>query len=560
MTNKSDLSKCLSELLSILNISGRALARGINVDPSVISRWKTGKRQLPYESNYLELISIFLSNNVVTALQQKKITDIILKYNIQVDIENSLNMNECIYNILLETQKNSIPENYNNVYTENKTKYDELKSNYTIKTNTKKTSIFKSEFNKSNKNNQACHIQQNTHGKYGTLTNVEIITDKIRIKQACIELLKSALDKSCDIDEPIFLTSLTEKNPFFNSQESNLQWNKVLHEVLKKGWNITKLIRLSDNINNNLKIVNEIKMHFSTGRYHPYYLKKYNYFDFARDFIIVPKAGALIYINSPNSNTLDNALLIKDKQALEIFKGSFLHIINQSSPLINSYHPIKCLDAFDKITESDELNGNRYTFKFGLNVLTIPLNLYERYLMSEKEVFTVSEISKRISLHKRRLEAFHKQCENFKYYDICSKKAIENLVKKCEYDLNKVTPSEICEHLQNVIYLLRKYDNYEIALLNDIQSNNSIDISWTVKDSSTVLLQNLCKNKNHIKNTSNKNELDTAKCISISEPIIVNAFKNHFMDLWEEIPLICKEKNSVIKWLEDQIKSISEPR
>lgn len=64
---------CLKQLLNTLNINENKLAKAINVDPSLISRWVNGKRPISAKSDYIKVISNYLSKNVYDKSQIIKI-------------------------------------------------------------------------------------------------------------------------------------------------------------------------------------------------------------------------------------------------------------------------------------------------------------------------------------------------------------------------------------------------------------------------------------------------------------------------------------------------------
>mgnify|MGYP001118849938 FL=1 len=65
MQNSWDFSMCISTLLNILDIRSNKLAKAINVDPSLISRWKTGKRKISHESNHLKAMADYFSSKIL---------------------------------------------------------------------------------------------------------------------------------------------------------------------------------------------------------------------------------------------------------------------------------------------------------------------------------------------------------------------------------------------------------------------------------------------------------------------------------------------------------------
>ena len=103
MQNNWNFSICISQLLNILNVSSNKLAKSINVDPSLISRWRTGKRTISYESNYLKPIANFFSDNILNDYQKTSIINIPSKFNLSIDIKCSNNIEDYIHILLISS-------------------------------------------------------------------------------------------------------------------------------------------------------------------------------------------------------------------------------------------------------------------------------------------------------------------------------------------------------------------------------------------------------------------------------------------------------------------------
>jgi len=102
---------CLKKLLHILNISENRLAKGINVDPSLISRWVNGKRPISTKSNYIEDISLYLSKSVNDKFQIRAIEDMCKLHEIETKVDIN-NIKECIYNLIATSQRRIIASPY----------------------------------------------------------------------------------------------------------------------------------------------------------------------------------------------------------------------------------------------------------------------------------------------------------------------------------------------------------------------------------------------------------------------------------------------------------------
>ena len=67
--------ECLKKLLKIMNLKGGTLAKGINVDPSLVYKWLRNERVPSYSSSYIDSIADFLMKCIINSFQHTKIAN-----------------------------------------------------------------------------------------------------------------------------------------------------------------------------------------------------------------------------------------------------------------------------------------------------------------------------------------------------------------------------------------------------------------------------------------------------------------------------------------------------
>jgi hypothetical protein len=229
--------------------------------------------------------------------------------------------------------------------------------------------------------------------------------------------------------------------------------------------------------------------------------------------------------------------------------------LNSTKLLLRPYPSQKSAEFQQVLAESEEEPGDKYVFKGGLSTITIPLHLYEKYIkLNDKPD---QEISYRMFLHKRRIDAFEMQARHFQFKDICFIESLFGLIEEKKYssDENYMLKNNIPDykdiicHLENLIDLLKTYNNYNIAFVSQAHFAHMTNINWMVKGKHSVLIE------------AEKNDLpDDKDCFQsemnfvITEKDVVNAFHDHFLILWDSIPDESKNKKNSISWLRSLIK------
>lgn len=141
----------------------------------------------------------------------------------------------------------------------------------------------------------------------------------------------------------------------------------------------------------------------------------------------------------------------------------------------------------------------------------------------------------------------------YQCWDIYSVDSIRDLIKYRKYCLyNPAGPEpvelevqEVIELLENMVRLLIRYDNYQMAFLREREDRESMIKSnyyCLVKERQGVFLKvfDVCEGKGGVS-------------LSITEPMVVKAFEEYFKDIWEQIAPVNKNKGEIIHWLQSQI-------
>jgi hypothetical protein len=95
--------KRLDFLMNITHTSNAVLAKAVNIDPSAVSRLRTGKRGLPKYPDFLPDMASFFSKNLIEDYQKKTVAEEICPGSIWED--NPAYNTKVIYNWLLNGQK-----------------------------------------------------------------------------------------------------------------------------------------------------------------------------------------------------------------------------------------------------------------------------------------------------------------------------------------------------------------------------------------------------------------------------------------------------------------------
>lgn len=533
---------CLGCLLSDLKTSINRLSKAINVDSSLVNRWIHGKRIPPYNTSYIEDISEYLSKNVHNTFQRKSIEE--LYSNVCGEGELETNIKEKIKELLLESQ------------------------GFSIEFRDKKNYEYKEFLPKREASSNSLSSNQFHHEKPGNFRDEESITDNYihsvnlsskdkiifgweDLLAASIILLETAANIKCKNSNTIYITLIHDINIVNIPYEVLIRFRNALLKAMLNEWNVLFLLKLNNNINRIIKLIEFAKPLVGTGKFNPYYIKRYDGFSLGKEIMVVPDVGALSYFSTKFHSEINCAFYFKNEAAIDIFRNQLDVIIkNSAAPLIKYCLNENIIDYNHYLVEKEGNIGNRFLCKYCFSVLTLPEGLYKRIL--KRNGCSSDEIQNALDFYQRRLNAFLVNIENYEYKDIYHTDSIWELIihRKLYFynytgiELIDLEVEDIIEYLQNIIHLLKKYDNFSIAFeCQDTDCVEGNDIFYClVKERQAVFLQ-----------VFHTTKCIPKVCLSIEEPMVVRAFDEYFNEIWEQISPINKEKTEVIRWLEKQI-------
>jgi transcriptional regulator with XRE-family HTH domain len=387
----------------------------------------------------------------------------------------------------------------------------------------------------------------------------EVIQGNENVLRFAIKLLDEGQTLTDNNTSEILINFQGNQDIFDISPKLRREWWRLLKVNLERGSDVIHLMRLSDDRGRIWSwVADMLELLGLQGSYQPYYFPLGEPAKPSHDFILVYGKGALEFISSDQQHLVDTAFFYPMGEHFEVLRGEFARLRNQCHPLLSSYEPRSI--AFDSaVRDKIEQEGDRFLVMDGLSEVTAPAAIHEdRARPILERGGEQAEIALRLIENRRRREvAFKRQIKQKKHLfrDICPKGAIERLVK------DGITASDDrlfilggdserleqrVEHLKNVIDLLETSSHYELGLLDD-EVTKSPPTFWLVKGGHAVFFETWPPNA-----SGDKEELD----LEITEPSVVEAFHEYFLQLWEQLPAENRDKHKVISWLRKQIAQI----
>lgn len=538
---------CFTEKLDFLirtfNTNNSKLARAINVDPSLISKWRSGTRTLSPNSPYIELLADYFLNIDLLQHQKDILINLLRPFNPNINICSRSQLKkpfiEWLFSAEHVSEKKDMFQNDSS-----------MDLNYSISNLISKfTSFTDGAPNTDDINTQ---VQTEIKAKEGKPVNIEVFIGNEGKRQVVLNIL-NALSFS---EKPVQLLFCDEAGLDWLIEDKAflLNFNKVLKQLVAVGHKILIIHYVNRDSNQIMSIMDFWIPLYLTGRVDSYYYPKYTENVHKKTLCVAPDIAAIFTI-SPNSSTASALTMTSpDPFVIKLAEEIFLSFLAKCRPLAKTYESTNMGEFYQAVSDMEEKLGFYYTLRDGLTALTMPPDIYAKLLDSLP--LTLPEKEERLKLHHKRIEAFNRNIAYYKYVEILNIEAFDKFYPEKFFRYNglefftqeavKCTPADFTAHLTNVIRLLKKHENYEVILikLNEMVSQNRVSLS--VKEDSTIIIASYDSGGNN------------PIAFITHEDHIIGAFENYLTHLIDYVPETKRRKEFVIQKLEEKVAKLKE--
>ena len=379
----------------------------------------------------------------------------------------------------------------------------------------------------------------------------KIIDGSKNILSIAMFLLKDACDKKPGNNNTICISFLNDFDLTSQGHEGLTYFRNTLCAAINRGWNILCLLRLNSNINRTISFISFVLPLIKTGKFNPYYFARYDNLSIGSEVLVIPETGALIGLPVNAGIELSHAFFFKSIAAVDIFCSYFnILLATLAQPLIKYYISDDDIEYERFLIENEKNIGNRFTYRGSLCIAMLPEKLYNKLLKRKK--LSYAEVLKAAEYYKIKVDTFLSNIPHYEYKDIYMMHSIIDMVKSrrfyfhchAEIEVMDLSTQEIIELLQNIIYMLETYDNYNIAFMPKSLDNTVeySDYNCIIKERQALVFEAYMPSK----------KVPEVR-LSIEEPILLKALDEYFNRIWGHIAPENKTKKNVVNWIQLQI-------
>jgi hypothetical protein len=377
----------LNLLMKVQSVSNSRLAKVLSVDPSLISRWRTGARIPSKNCNYIKAISLYFTAQAKMDYQKTALFEII-GLNYDKKQEESSCISELLFTWLNDESSTDIKlvDGFLN-------KFDMFHSSKAFIPNINAdNSIF-----------------------IGSQVNIEVFHGIDGKRDGVIRFLSTvaAQKKPCTMllysDES--MEWLTEDRTFF------IKWRTLLTDVITKGHRIKIIHSINRDLSDMLSAIDGWLPLYMTGAIEPYYYPKHREHIFKRTMFIAPNVAALTSTTISEHSKKSDQFFYVDRSIIANLVNEFNAYLNMCRPLMQIFTGRNIHKFSNLLIEFEEQPGDIICFSNTLSTVTIPEKMFCRLLDQTKISKTFKE--KLIAIQKARIKAFESNIEGTAKSESC---------------------------------------------------------------------------------------------------------------------------------------------
>ena len=529
----------LNTLVNLFKISNSSLSRGIGVDASLISRWKSGERKISKNSPHIpKLASYFLHRSAYHYQKEylEKIIAVRLPENERQDDASRIHV---LADWLISSEP---PEPQPNEQPEQLAQSVSLISNISgLLSNNHQTHKKTAELVVAEEWQPL--IRTGQHSAY------EVFEGRAGKRQAVLNLIYQVLQSDTKLE--LLLTSEDSTNWMTEDPSFTVLWARLLRQVIEQGHKITLIHVVNRRINELMSMLDYWMPLHMAGHMNSYYYPRFGDRRVRQTLFIIKGHSAIVSTTIADSEADEPTFFFTDPVTVAQYTRIFMVHLSQCRPLFAVYSRENMQEFYEQSLEQIKRPGAVYNIRHQLNIRLLPLKTVESCIIKSQGHANSQMMNNWLSPLR---QVFLDKLASDHYVDIMPISLLDRIQAQmhsnlacCDIFSEKqviVNLKDTITWLQETVNALRRYENYELFLYPENTIFDTMQINITYKESNVALFSTSAK------------DLRTASIIMLSENNILHSLSYYFDDFIHQIPTSMRSKPEVIQRLEKTITNL----
>lgn len=523
----------LNQLMNTFSINNSKLAKGIDVDPSLVSRWRTGNRCPASNSPHIPAIAAFFLELDCQPFQKDFMESVLLSGG---GISSSHSKSRKLQALMQWLRADQKSENRS--------------SGTKAKKRAGQTDLITPIIPQLLASNPDNYGNLPIQSIQGHLMEYELFVGREGKRQAVLHFLTTVINSSYPLD----LLLCSEEDITWMTEDASflLRWAMMLKELIDRGHKVTIIHIVNRDSSEIMSILNYwIPLHLY-GTIHSFYYPKYIELPIKQTYFITKGISAIVSYDTHEAQLENFTFYFKDAFVTRVFEKNMQFYLSQCKSLVKSFTETEWLDLLEYWQTVNAQPGCMYTLSGSLNSLLMPEAICEKYN---------SRLGKENALRHRKLiktmkEHMKSNLQAFRHCDILPVGLLDQMIHQRSYihtdvkflghDQVKLTVPEIILYLENIIDTLRADDHYELYLTNQLPGLEALDMNISFKENIAASFYTNAAVRNNYAG------------VVVDEGNIIQALVYYFDDYIQQIPSSNRNKKEVIRKLERTVSVLKQ--
>ncbi len=540
----------LNALMHLFKISNSQLARGINVDASLVSRWKSGERKISINSPHIPVLATYFLHLNAYQYQREYLERIITaRLPEKQRVEEAQRIHVLADWLVSEESPDPQPDEQPEQLAQSVSLINNL-SNILIDPGSVRASVIQAMAAAQPAAAGQPEADWQPNAQPGTAASYEIFEGRAGRRQAVINFLNQVLNSDKPLD--ILLTSEDDTRWITEDRNFAVLWAQLLGQAIAQGHQITIIHVLSRRIGEIMTMLNYWMPLHMAGRLNSYFYPRYGERRIRQTMFIVRDQMALISHNIADYTGPELNFVYNDLPTVQQFTRQFMVHVGQCRPLFAVFTAQNAKAYFERVLELSKKPGAVFCIRHQLNIRLLSPIILSQYLHKNSGMLSESQLTAWLASQQ---QSFYNQLEREPYVDILPVSLLENIQQQkytyvgcCETFSERpiqIRMADTQAWLQQTVDTLRKYDNYEVYLCSDTHAIDDLQINITYKENTIAQF------------ASSAREKRLNSIIQISENNILHSMSYYFDNFIQQIAPSLRNRNDVILRLERLIANLA---
>ena len=433
-------SEKLSFLMHISNISNKALAAELNVDPSMVSLMRTGKRKLPRNPLLARKMALFFARNCSAAFQRQALSEALDQRSISASMPTE---------VLAARLESWLKGENGNIA-------DAILTNIQAPPTPRDDGNYPAPVPSAA---PQCETQF-FYGQDGRRAAMPHMIEQLR-----------KLEQPC----PILIVVDDNLEWLLSDYMLNRNVQRIFLDLAERGFTFYQIMPPLNYINRYVDSLQFWLPLYVTGQTKVYFFPRLRGNLYRHSTILVPNRCVQHAYTVGLGSDSDISVFSTDAQLVHAFELQFQEHLALCKPSLNVRREIEeCVSCY---TQFSNQPGDIVQLIDGLSIESMPRELIERCMMDT----TNPEWARTFSAYRDGLPRFEEHLRQYAYInmgrlataeDVRAGRAFMGLLDRSPSQKMYYTPESYVQHLRNILRLMDQYENYTFLPLRDKEPSN----------------------------------------------------------------------------------------